>query len=68
MSEMLKPAEVAKRLGLSLKTVNRMLANNVIPSINLSATGNLSRPRRRVMVGALEDFINKGQPNKTEQS
>lgn len=61
MSEMLKPSEVAERLGLSIKTVNRMLSNNVIPWINLSATGNTVRPRRRVMQDALEDFINSQQ-------
>ena len=53
-----KPAEVAERLGVDVKTVLRWIANGELEALNVARNVNGGRPSWRITEQAIERFTN----------
>ena len=57
MPELLTPNEVAKTLKISVRAARDLMASGEIATIDVTVKRNNEKPRRRVTVGALQQWI-----------
>lgn len=67
MTAMLTPPEVAKLLGVSLRTVRIWIETGELRAVNVSANRQSRKPRLRISQEALAEFqrVREGKPSPT---
>jgi hypothetical protein len=61
MPQLLTPSDVAEVLRISTRAVQELMARGELPSSNVTVNPNASKPRRRVSVKDLEEFLRSRQ-------